>query len=350
MLGDFPLTLGFGVSSSILKKINADPFANIRSFLKDCDICFGNLETILSDCGLSEFNIASSQMRGRPCFVKLLKDAGFSTMSLANNHAMQHGPEAFTETKKMLIQNFITPLGLADANGRVQPVFFYIKGIRVCFLAYSQRPEKYASSSLYAQSEVSQIIEDIKNSKKICDIVILSLHWGDEFVQIPSSEQISNAHSFVDAGVSLLIGHHPHVIQGIETYKKGLIAYSLGNFVFDFWQKKMRETIILHCNLSKDGVESFYVSPVIIDKNYSPTLLMGNERNKLLFKLNSLSEKIIKTDFSCEKQKNKYQVEVNRSLKINQIENRLFFLSNLFKYERWVVRQSLLNFIKSNVI
>lgn len=347
MLGDFPLALGFGVRSSILANRDGHLFDKIKHALKECDICFGNLEAVLSDYGLKNNDIRSVQMRGKPSFVEMLKDAGFNVLSLANNHAMQHGSEAFIETKDVVMQAGIAPVGVLGVNSRVVPHFIDVNGIRVCFLAYSLRPEKYSSRILYAQSDPTEISQDIKVNKEISDIVVLSLHWGDEFVQIPSQEQMRNAHSFVDAGASLVIGHHSHVIQGIERYKNGLIAYSLGNFVFDFWQKKMKKTLILNCELSKSGVDSFSITTAYIDEGFCPVVLSGNESNKLYLKIDSLSMKIKKIDTNCDKQKIKYIIIVKTALIINKLENRVYFIVNLFKYERWIVLQSLSSFIKS---
>lgn len=345
MLGDFPLTLGFGVKSSILKNTANGVFDEVKHVLKDCDICFGNLEAVLSDNGLKDNDITSGQMRGKPCFVEILKEAGFNVMSLANNHAMQHGSEAFIETRDVAARYGVSPVGVLGVDGRVIPHFVDVNGMRVCFLGYSLRPEKYNFPALYAQAKSDEIVDEIKIYKKICNVVILSLHWGDEFVGIPSPEQICNARSFVDAGASLVIGHHSHTIQGIEKYKNGLIAYSLGNFVFDFWQKKMRKTLILHCELSNDGVESFYISTVMIDKNFHPIILDGAESKKIVSLVDRLSLKIKKINTSSFLQKIKYKFAVKIVLMINKIENRVYFVRNLFKYEPWVVTQSFRNFL-----
>lgn len=347
MFGDFPLTLGFGVRSTLKNASIQSPFDKITNILKDSDICFGNLETVLSNHGLREKNIQSTQMRGDSSFALLLKDAGFTVMSLANNHAMQHGPEAFKETESVLAQNGIASIGGIGKNFKSTPFFIEKSGIHVCFLGYSLRPEKYCSPALYSQPSIQEIIEDVRQNKPKCDVVIVSLHWGDEFVRVPSPEQIFNAHSIIEAGASLVLGHHPHIIQGIEQYKEGLIVYSLGNFVFDFWQNKFRETFIFHCELTNKGVESFSITPIFIDKLYRPTVLTGTAASCLLKKIHKLSSKIQVINIGCEKQLKKYILNVKLALLVNKIENRLFFIKNIFKYERWVVIQSIKNFLTS---
>jgi len=349
MLGDFPLTLGFGVRSRILTDNGKDLFRNIKHILKNSDVCFGNLETVLSDQGIIEQDIRSFQMRGSPHFAGMLKDAGFNVMSVANNHAMQHGSAAFAETVDIMDDQGILPVGVAEADGRIVPRFIQVKGIKVCFLAYSMRPEKYCPSIFYASADTNAVCEDIRRYKEKCDVVIVSLHWGDEFVQVPSPTQVKDAHSFVDAGAALIIGHHPHVIQGIEKYNNAIIAYSLGNFVFDFWQKKMRETMILHCDLSCNGVEKYDVSTVYIDNDYSPELMTGKQRKYALSRLERLSLRIGKLDLNSESETRRYDMSVKIALLLNKLENRWFFLKSMGRYERWVTVQSLKGFIRARI-
>ena len=123
--------------------------------------------------------------------------------------------------------------------------------------------------------EQHTIIKDILYARSISDIVAVSLHWGTENVFYPSPDQIKLARSFIDAGASLVLGHHPHVVQGVEIYKNGLIAYSLGNFQFEADPRKSireetRQSIILSIHLNKNNVESYKMIPVKIDENLSP--------------------------------------------------------------------------------
>jgi poly-gamma-glutamate synthesis protein (capsule biosynthesis protein) len=350
MLGDFPLTLGFGVGSSIGKNDHVGLFDGITHVLKNCDICFGNLEVVLSNIGLKKKDIISSQMRGDPCFVEILKDAGFNVMSVANNHILQHGSGAFYDTIERLVQNGILPIGVADLNEKIKPQFIKKNGMNIGFLAYSFRPEKYWPEVLYAKSDINSIINDIQMTKSNCDVVVVSIHWGDEFVQYPSLEQIKIGRLFIDAGASLILGHHPHILQGLEYYKCGLIAYSLGNFVFDFWQNKFRKTFILHCELSKKGIENYNYTPVYIKSNYAPEIMDGKGNAELLQMVHTLSKKIQNITIESNFQEKIYKANVRKKLFINKVENRLFFLKNFFRYEPWVLRQSICRFIGERLI
>lgn len=349
MLGDFPLTLGFGVRSMIQRNASGCIFDEIKPIFQKSDLCFGNLECVLSDYGLIKRDLKSNQMRASPYFTDILGEAGFNVMSIANNHAMQHGPEAFTETKDRLVQKNIVPVGLACENGKVLPKIVELKDMRICFLGYSLRPEKYSLTALYARGGPDEILQDICENKVKSDVVIVSLHWGDEFVDAPSPQQVNLAHSFVDAGATIVLGHHPHVLQGIEKYRNALIAYSLGNFVFDFWQDKMKESIILQCEVSKEGLSSFNIVPVYINSLYQPTLLKGVKASALIKKVNSLSEiiSLIKTNDLNEQKK--YDRNVKKKEIINQVQNRLFFFRNFLRYERWIRNQSLKNFLMARI-
>ena len=291
MLGDFPLTLGFGVKSRLNANEKNDIFFDVQEELENSDICFANLETVLSNVGLVREDIKSEQMRGDGKFIKILKNAGFNILSIANNHIMQHGSEAFNQTVDTVCESGIDVVGLAD-NNRSVPKFISSNGLKICFLSYSLRPEKYNRDPLYSQFNKSDVVEDINRNKKKSDLLVLSLHWGDEFVKYPSSEQIELAHDLIDSGVDLILGHHSHMIQGIEKYKLGVIVYSLGNFVFDFWQNKFRETIIFKCKMVKGGIDSYEIIPVKISKLYKPIIVTGSDVYKYQKKFDKISKKI----------------------------------------------------------
>ncbi|MXS79188.1 CapA family protein, partial [Nitrosomonas sp. JL21] len=244
-LGDSPLTLGFGVRGAFEKKRFGLFNDDIRRVFKSADLCFGNLETVVSDKNYNYSDLVSAQMRGGSNMAKLLADSGISVLSVANNHMMQHGPIAFEETVSLLNFLNISPVGVADEDGRVIAYMREVNGKVFCFLGYSMRAEKYNKPVLYSKGSREMILTDIEQYKDSCDYLILSLHWGDEFVDFPSPVQVSIAHEFINAGAKIIIGHHPHVVQGVEKYNGGVIAYSLGNFVFDFWQKRLRESMIL---------------------------------------------------------------------------------------------------------
>ena len=241
MLGDLPMCNGFGVGSTIKKYGSKFIFEKIKDELSG-DIIMGNLEAVLSDKNKNTFSINSMSLRGSPKSVEGLKYAGFNILSLANNHSLEHGYEALYDTIGLLNKNNILSLGVGIKKEIARkPVVFNIKTKKIVFLSYCLRPDKTAYKSTDNKKEV---LKDVIDTKRYADCIILSLHWGDEFVQSPAPWQIEFAHKLIDNGVSIILGHHPHVLQGIEEYNGGIIAYSLGNFVFDMWQQKERESLI----------------------------------------------------------------------------------------------------------
>lgn len=347
MLGDRPLMVGLGVRSYIEGSSQYDPFSYVSGILKEHDIVFGNLESVLSDSGMIQNNYESVQMRGTKESINFLKSAGFNVMSVANNHIMQHGNEAFFETVNLLRDNGIAPIGCSYNNGKSLPFYKTLKGITFGFAGFSMRPEKYNQNANYAQSEFKEILNSVKIYKKNCDFLTISLHWGDEYVFWPSKEQIKQARALVDHGVSLIIGHHPHVIQGVERYNEGIIAYSMGNFVFDIWQRRLRQSFILVIELDRSLIPTFKRIPVYIDSEFRPMTLCG----ELAF---GLRNRIVELDRLIEyypKRLLPYGDGYLEFVKINgirnKIENRALFISKFFKYQSWVRRQSLLWFLKN---
>jgi len=340
MLGDRPLMVGLGVRSNIEGSNSYDPFSQIGEYLKSFDIVFGNLESVISDNGMKGNDYKSIQMRGPGKSINSLINAGFNVLSIANNHIMQHGEGAFLETIDALDNSNIDALGRVDSNGMSLPIYKDIKGTIIAFIGFSMMPEKYNLNTKYAISEFKDILSSVKKLKKECDILIVSLHWGDEYISRPSQEQIMQARLLADSGASLLLGHHPHVLQGIEKYKSSLIAYSLGNFVFDVWQKQLRQSCILVVTIKNYQISDYVRIPVYIDDKFRPNIAYNGTTDRLKNRFSELDKMIDDLPVF-----DNYSKFVRLHEIRNKIENRLLFLRNIFKYQPYVLRQSLLGFI-----
>jgi len=134
---------------------------------------------------------------------------------------------------------------------------------------------------------------DIGKAKERADIVIVSFHWGWEYSDHPDKETRELAHLAVESGANLVIGHHPHVIQGVEVYRGGLICYSLGNFIFDQRGTRTRRGLILRCSIGKSDVQRVELLPVIIDAmNLQPSLATGEVAESILIELKRLSKQL----------------------------------------------------------
>lgn len=345
MLGDSPIMVGLGLRSKIEKNNYTSIFESVQPILNKADICFGNLECVLADSNNRPNNLVSNQMRGKPENGALLEYAGFNIMSVANNHIMQHGFNSFYETLKVLDYYKIKPVGIADYKNECIPVFRSVKGLTFCFLAYSLIPEKYCGQVLYAKNQITSIISQLIQLRKECDVIVLSLHWGDEFINIPSKEQIEKAHLLIDSGASIILGHHSHTLQGIENYKHGVIAYSLGNFVFDFFQHRLRKSIIMNLEVTSEKID-YKVYPVYITKDFIPVISKRNFADRQLHKMQKLSSKINRVS---EKEIYFYKLKLKFNNILVKIENRIFFVLNFFKYPGTIACQSLVIFFRNRL-
>jgi glycosyltransferase involved in cell wall biosynthesis len=215
-------------------------------------------------------------MRGDPEYARALRAAGFTALGVANNHAMQHGLAAFTETVKHVKSAEIAAVGLRGTDGWCSaPVIQLTKaGLRVGLLGYSWRPRQYEfCTPPYAEGDLQLVIADVRRLSKLADVVVVSLHWGEEFLTSPSTTEIDAAHRIVDAGAAVIVGHHPHVLRPVERYGSGVICYSLGNFVTDMmWQPELRTGGILECELGTASVVSATLSRTRVDDSYAPVL------------------------------------------------------------------------------
>jgi poly-gamma-glutamate capsule biosynthesis protein CapA/YwtB (metallophosphatase superfamily) len=270
---------------------NRRPFQNVGQIFNQKDILFGNLETVLSTQGRKAEKAVV--LYSPPENVQFLKSAGFDVLNIANNHILDLGIQGFRSTLDTLSENSLAFIG-ANAYG-VYPAHVILerKGIRFAFLGYTANRFIYKGIPVKRLRE-KRIIEDIEALKPTCDFVAVSLHWGIENVLYPSPKQIKLAHKLIDRGASLVLGHHPHVIQGIEEYKNGLIAYSLGNFQFDprLSQSKTNESIMLVVEFTSDGIKGYEIIPVVIDEDFLPAVAQGEVKDKVLTLISEISERV----------------------------------------------------------
>lgn len=249
------IMLDRGVELKIKKEGRGDfkfPFLRIADDLKEADILFGNLEGPISDKGKKVGSIYS--FRANPEAVEGLKYAGFDVLSLANNHILDYQRVALEDTMKILKENEIDYIGAGfNEKEAFSLKIKEIKGTKIGFLAYTNlgpaawKASEYNISSptsspqlistagmaWFAENDLEKIKKDIKEAKQKVDVLIVSLHSGEEYSPTPVPFQTVFARAVIEAGADLVIGHHPHVVQKIEKYQNGWIAYSLGNFIFD---------------------------------------------------------------------------------------------------------------------
>jgi len=253
-------------------------FAGVQSVFNSADVLVGNLECALTSGGQPQHKIYT--LAAPPETARALALAGFDVLSLANNHAMDYGSQGMFETRLNLGQVGIGSVGAgANAAEAHTPVILERNGLRLAFLAYVDVPVEKGGFDAHswiasgtqpgiAWATPDQIKLDVTAAKAQADVVIVQLHTGYEinaYIPSVSENQREEARAAIDAGAALVIGSHPHVLQTIEQYHGGLIAYSLGNFVFDEYDGIANATIILRVVLTRAGVESYDWVPVLIE-------------------------------------------------------------------------------------
>ena len=210
-------------------------FDCLRPVLGKADVAFANLECALPGDGgtvLTEPRVVAT-----PDLIRMVGAAGFNVVSLANNHMFDCLAEGFYNLRRLLDGLGITHVGAGDNLAEVSaPAILEVRGVRLAFLGAADERSgvsRFAGPQEggVARLDVAAMADQIRRLRREVDHVILSLHWGEERLLIPSPAQVEQAHALAEAGASLVLGHHPHVIQGLENHGGSPIIYSLGNCV-----------------------------------------------------------------------------------------------------------------------
>lgn len=324
--------------------------AAARSLLRSADVAFGNLETPVSTRGAPAEKWIN--MRMPPELLADVSDLGFDMLTLANNHMLDFGELAFRDTLEHLRAHDLPYVGAGldlDAAWRAQVV--RLGEVKVAFLgaastlspgsaaadgkpgvapirvseAYQVDP--YASleqpgSAPYVHTrawreDIERAIAAVEAARRETDVVILAMHWGvppfwrSRFQDGLADYQIEVGRALIDAGVDVIVGHHPHSLQEVELYRGKPIFYSLGNFVFhhnrgpvrdtpvsrhapygvsvDRRNRNWSETVIVLADIRADGAVTYTLQPILLDSLGNPQMLGGGEARALIARLDELS-------------------------------------------------------------
>lgn len=274
-LGDSPTCVGFGFASRYGPDALLGVLREVTPSLAGADLVFGNLETPLSVRGRRAGSLSSLQLRGDPRYADALRTAGFTVLNVANNHAVQHGGDVFQDTVDAVQRAGMAVCGVRGTEPwACAPVAILSAGRRIGVLGYCLRPRQYGNETPpYAEGTAEAMRGDIARLRAESDAVIVSLHWGEEFVPVPSTDEARLARSLVDAGASVILGHHPHVARPVEAYGDSVIAYSLGNLVGDMvWYAPFRAGAILQVSLEEAAVRDATIRGTSLRSDYRPRL------------------------------------------------------------------------------
>lgn len=283
----------------------ASAFRHFDGLFRSANLRFCNLEGPCSHLGtptIGKYITIGMQ----PTVVPALKAVGFDLVAFANNHALDYGYEAFLDTLERLDAAGIARIGggrdLAEAR---RPVILERNGLRVGCLAYAAtipwgyeaaegrpgitpiRVQTYYEPRYQIMSEqpgmparvvnvihpedLATLVSEVQQLKKEAHAVIVSFHWGVAFLPDPAPYQPELAHAVVEAGADLVLGHHPHVLQGVEVYRGVPIFYSLSNFVFDRENPRFgEETMLVLAEFGPDGLARTWAYPALLPRGGDP--------------------------------------------------------------------------------
>ena len=264
---------------------------NVQSVFANDDLTIVNFEGTLTT--LNTRQDKEFAFKGEPEYVNILTEGSVEAVNLANNHSRDYGAQSLEDTKHYLSEAGVTYFGYEET------AIYECKGVKIGLAGIYVLPD-----GLGRMEQLKSHIRSLKEEG--ADIVIVNFHWGIEKEYYPNDVQKQLAHAAIDEGADLVIGEHPHVLQGIETYKGKKIVYSLGNFCFggnknpsdkDTMIFRQTFTILEGKILSYDDYEIIpcSLSSVSNVNNYQPTILEGTEAERVLNKINEISKDLSET-------------------------------------------------------
>jgi len=283
---------------------STDPFFYVRPVLDDCDLSIGNLEFPFSKLGDGYTWESFDGYRVLPPAQSILKNSGLDVLTLANNHIHDWGEEGINTTKAILSKLGIKHTGAGhDISEAQRPIIISKNGFKIGILARTKKSNYTATEQKFGAAPIifDEVCEKINSLNSLVDILILSLHWGIEFSPYPLPEDINMAHKFIDAGADVILGHHAHVLQGVESYNNGLIFYGLGNFVYDYKGERIvsgehldrrQESVMIKLKFINDDHPTYEIIPCRIGDDLRTNILVNQEALNFLKRIEKISQEM----------------------------------------------------------
>lgn len=282
------------------------PWEMVKEYFQNDDVTIGNLETSITTMG-TKWENKQYNFRSDPKNLKAMKEAGIDVLALANNHTLDYGYEGLLDTLNHLDKNDIKRVGGGkNKKEAMEGIIIEKNGLKVGVLSFSRvvpHVDWYATAMRPGivgayEGHVNGIISRVEEMKKEVDVIILSIHWGIERSIEPRKEEIDLARKLVDAGVDVIMGHHPHVLQGVEIYKGKPIFYSLGNFVFGKRNDITAITMIAQVNFKDKEIDNIKIIPCSMTSG-RPVPITDTDRLEKIKYMNNIS-KVFNTKFDVE--------------------------------------------------
>jgi len=248
-----------------LERRGIDPFEHAAPVLKRAHLNVVNLECVFSDRSMrkkpfSDILVSPSK------FVIHLVESNINIVNTANNHALDHGREAFEGSLELLAHHGIKTIGYRkNSFFQEEPAVMELEGRKIGFLGYniSNFPDEDK------KRRIARIAGVVKGIRPSLDTIVVSMHWGEEYTNIPPPYVVAFGRELLEAGCDIIHGHHSHRIQGVLRDGGRIFAPSLGNFVFDQMVDENRLTAILQVEI-RDGELDFRYSPYYMNDLYQP--------------------------------------------------------------------------------
>lgn len=268
------LLAGGDVLMDLTEAAGIDPFAGIVPPLAGADLAAVNVEMAIATGGTPEAK--TFVFRVPPSAAQTMAAASIDVGSLGNNHSLDYGLDALFETTANLRSAGVAPVGGGANEGEAYaPASFDIAGVRVAVIGASRvlpRVEWAARDGpgLASAYDEDRLVAAVRGAKASHDVVIVMVHWGEEGAPCPNDDQRRLGGALLRAGASVLLGSHPHVLQPVVRRPAGLIAYSLGNFVWHPRSGRAAETGVLEVRFEGARIAGFQLHPHVIDPQGAP--------------------------------------------------------------------------------
>lgn len=265
---------------------------SVVDIMTKSDLMVANSEFTVSNRG-TPLAGKTYTFRAKPERLAIYYEMGVDLVTLANNHVYDYGDQAFLDMLDAFDQYEIPRIGAGkNLDEAKRPYYFIINGYKIAFIN-ANRSEKNImtkgaddnSLGVFRCYDPTNMINQIKEVKQNSDYVIAIIHYGKEFSHELEKEQVESSKKYIDAGADVVVGHHAHVLQGIEFYNNKPIIYNLGNFIFN---EETVDTAIFQIVLNSDGTMDYYILPALQKDEYTD-LLSGIEKKRVINDLNSWS-------------------------------------------------------------
>ena len=272
VVGD--MMLGRSITNKGSKNNYKNMFSGVSDLWKDSDYVAGNLECVLLDNASDyEKNDKEIHINAETKTANVLKENGFTLVSLANNHLADFKAKGVVNTLDTLDKVGLKHVGAGrNLTEAAEYDIQEINGVKIATIAVSDIiPKDFAARDSKAgilTTKTLKYYQAVKDASEKADLVIANIHWGVEYGMTETEAQQQLARNLINWGIDVVIGSHPHVLQPVEKYGDGIIFYSMGNFVFDQGWSRTKDSMVLNYYVDEDGNCSFEITPIRIKDGY----------------------------------------------------------------------------------